>query len=102
MIAIDQGGGKGRGGIAAESDYTFLVVADAPRSLRPNHHCGFRILVVLGRFYSNARHKTCEGNEADCHHVIAAPPLMHGKGHGGLPLGLARRRSLGPKVLTSE
>jgi hypothetical protein len=34
-----------------------VVVADAPRSLRPNHHCGFRILVVLGGFYIHDPHK---------------------------------------------
>ena len=45
--------------------------------------CGFRILVVLCGFYGNARHKACESNEADCYQMIAAPPLMHRKGHAG-------------------
>jgi hypothetical protein len=49
----------------------------------PENLCGFRVLVVLGGLYGNARHKTCESNETDCHHVVAAPPLMHRKGHGG-------------------
>src|SRR5215469_11225743 len=45
--------------------------------------CGFRILVVLCGFYGNARHKACESNEGDCYQMIAAPPLMHRKGHAG-------------------
>jgi hypothetical protein len=45
--------------------------------------CGFRILVVLGGFYGSARDQACESNKADRHHVVAAPPLMHGKGHAG-------------------
>ena len=43
--------------------------------------CGFRILVLLRGFYGNARHKPYESNEADRYQVIAAPPLMHRKGH---------------------
>jgi hypothetical protein len=43
--------------------------------------CGFRILVVLCGFYGNARHKPCESNEADRYRVMAAPPLVHRKGH---------------------
>ena len=45
--------------------------------------CGFRALVVLRGFYGNARHKACESNKADRYHVMAAPPLMHRKGHAG-------------------
>jgi hypothetical protein len=45
--------------------------------------CGFRILILLHGFYGNARHKPCESNEADRYQVIAAPPLMHRKGHAG-------------------
>ena len=69
------------------------MVADAPRGLeglirarRPMAAvdlCGFRIVVVLGGFYSNARRKACESNKADRYHVMAAPPLMHRKGHAG-------------------
>jgi len=43
--------------------------------------CGLRIVVVLGGFYGNARHKPCESNGADRYHVMAAPPLVHRKGH---------------------
>ena len=42
---------------------------------------GLRILVVLCGFYGNARHKPCESNEADRYRVMAAPPLVHRKGH---------------------
>ena len=45
--------------------------------------CGFRILVVLRGFYGNARNKACESDEADRYQMIAAPPLMHRKGHAG-------------------
>ena len=45
--------------------------------------CGFRILVVLGDLYGNARHNQCKSNEADRHDVMAVPPLMHRKGHAG-------------------
>ena len=45
--------------------------------------CGFRILVVLRGFYGNARNKACESNEADRYQMVAAPPLMHRKGHAG-------------------
>ena len=49
-----------------------MVVADAPRGLRlPEDLCGFRILVVLGGLYGNARHNQCKSNEADCHHMMA-------------------------------
>ena len=44
---------------------------------------GFRILVVLGGLYSNARHKACESNEADRYRVMAAPPLVCRKDHAG-------------------
>jgi hypothetical protein len=44
---------------------------------------GCRILVVLRGFYGNARRKACESNEADRYQMIAAPPLMHRKGHAG-------------------
>ena len=44
---------------------------------------GFRILIVLRGFYGNARNKACESNEADRYQVVAAPPLMHRKGHAG-------------------
>jgi hypothetical protein len=61
-----------------------VVVADAARGLRlSDNRCGFRVLVVLRGFYRNARNQTCESNETDCYQVIAAPPLMHRKGHGG-------------------
>src|SRR5262249_24381242 len=49
----------------------------------PENLCGFRLLVVLGGFYGNARNQTCESNKADRYQVIAAPPLMHRKGHAG-------------------
>jgi len=66
-----------------KSAYTFLVVADVPRGLRllPENLCGFRIVVVLCGFYGNTRHKPCESNETDRYHVMAAPPLVHRKGH---------------------
>jgi hypothetical protein len=53
------------------------------RRLLPKNLCGFRILVVLGGLYSNARHKQCESDEANRYQVIAAPPLMHCEGHAG-------------------
>ena len=43
--------------------------------------CSFRVLVVLRGFYGNARNKARESNEADRYQMIAAPPLMHRKGH---------------------
>jgi hypothetical protein len=43
----------------------------------------FRILVVLTGFYGNARHQQCESDEADRNQVMAAPPLVHRKGHAG-------------------
>ena len=43
----------------------------------PENLCGFRIMVVLGGFYGNARNQTCEGNKADRQHVVAAPPLVY-------------------------
>jgi hypothetical protein len=51
--------------------------------LRPKNLCGFRIVVVLCGFYGNTGHKPCESNETDRYHVMAAPPLMHRKGHAG-------------------
>ena len=66
-----------------------MVVADAPRGLKPaclwllENLCGLRILVVLGRFYGNASHNQRKSDEADGHHVMAVPPLMHRKGHAG-------------------
>jgi len=54
------------------------------RRLRlPENLCGFRILVVFRGFYGNARNKACESNEADRYQMVAAPPLMHRKGHAG-------------------
>jgi hypothetical protein len=47
----------------------------------PENLCGFRLLVVLGVFYGNARNQTCESNKADRRHVVAAPPLVYRKGH---------------------
>jgi len=47
------------------------------------NRCGFGVLVVLRGFYVNARNKACESNEADRYQMIAAPPLMHRKGHAG-------------------
>jgi hypothetical protein len=41
----------------------------------------FPILVVLCGFYGNTGHKPCESNETDRYHVMAAPPLVHRKGH---------------------
>src|SRR6516165_12217231 len=35
------------------------------------------------RLYGNARNKACESNEADRYQMVAAPPLMHRKGHAG-------------------
>jgi len=39
-------------------------------------------VVSLGGFYSNASYNQCE-SEANRHHVVAAPPLIHRKGHAG-------------------
>ena len=42
---------------------------------------GFPILIVLCGFYGNTGHKPCESNKTDRYHVMAAPPLVHRKGH---------------------
>jgi len=49
----------------------------------PQNYCGFGILVVLGGLNGNACHDQCESDEANRHHVLAKPPLMHRKTHAG-------------------
>jgi hypothetical protein len=62
---------------------TFGAFKLVGRLWRPKNLCGFRILVVFRGFYGNARNKACESNEADGYQMVAAPPLMHRKGHAG-------------------
>src|SRR6516165_570662 len=42
----------------------------------PHSGCSSRLLW-------HARNKACESNEADRYQMVAAPPLMHRKGHAG-------------------
>jgi hypothetical protein len=58
-------------------------LSNAHRLWLPENLCGFPILVALCGFYGNSRHNQCKSNEADCHRMMAAPPLMHRKGHAG-------------------
>jgi len=68
---------------ATKSSATFGAFKLVGRLRLPENLCGFRILVVLRGFYGNARNKACESNEADRYQMVAAPPLMHRKGHAG-------------------
>ena len=47
----------------------------------PQNYCGFGIRVLLRGLHGNARHNQCESDEGNRHDVIAAPPLLHRKGH---------------------
>jgi hypothetical protein len=39
--------------------------------------------LLFAAFYGNAGHNQCKSNQTDRYHVLAMPPLMHGKGHAG-------------------
>jgi len=62
-------------------EQTFGAFKLVGRLRLPENLCGFRILVR--GFYGNAGNKACESNEADRYQMVAAPPLMHRKGHAG-------------------
>ena len=49
----------------------------------PQDLYGFVVLVVLRGLHGSARHNQCESDEGNRHDVIAAPPLLHRKGHAG-------------------
>jgi len=83
---------EGRAPKRSAPEQTFGAFKLVGRLRLPQNLCGFRILIVLSRFYGNARNKAGESNEADRYQMVAAPPLMHREGHAG-PRGQQRHQN---------